>query len=309
MSDATRQLAQTTLSVNACEKRRRKQATQQLVRGGAIACFFLCIMLLVAMLHLNRLPIREIVFVGNEHYSSAELQQIFPQNIGEPLHLVNQEAVREQMLSACAYLSGIDVQTSLRGVITITVRERIPLWALRYDIDANKVGYVILDEDLRALEYTENSSTACVVICPGIVLPRVGETLPEAAARREQAYIDEKLAEGVKKKDIQPPPYISSVQRLQERLACIARSMDEIRQISAAAAVDFSAAYDYTLAFQDGSLLRLGNADKLETQISYAISAMQNYRMEQGEAFSNVPLMVDVRDISRVFVREISSAP
>jgi hypothetical protein len=148
-----------------------------------------------------------------------------------------------------------------------------------------------------------------VVICPGIVLPRVGETLPEAAARREQAYIDEKLAEGVKKKDIQPPPYISSVQRLQERLACIAHSMDEIRQISAAAAVDFSAAYDYTLAFQDGSLLRLGNADKLETQISYAISAMQNYRMEQGEAFSNVPLMVDVRDISRVFVREISSAP
>ena len=76
MSDATRQLAQFTLSVKACEKRRRKQATQQLVRGGAIACFFLCIMLLVAMLHLNRLPIREIVFEGNEHYSSAELEQI-----------------------------------------------------------------------------------------------------------------------------------------------------------------------------------------------------------------------------------------
>jgi len=306
MSEAARQLAQATLSKSASERRRRKLATLQLLRGGAAVCFFLCVMLLIAMLHLNRLPIKEIVFEGNTHYSRAELQDIIPQKIGDALHLVNKEELRGEMLSACPYLSDVSVEVSLRGVVRITVSERTPLWALRYDVDADTVGYVLLDQSLLALEYTPESQDCCVVICPGIALPQIGETLAAAGKRLELAYVAERIEAGEDEDEIEVPPYVLSAQRLDERLLCIARGCAGLQEGDGPAAVDFSSAYDYTLTMKDGSVLLLGNAEMLETQISYALSAMQDYRQDGGTIGPGGALMVDVRDISRVFVREIS---
>ena len=309
MSEVTHELAQATLSKGACERRRRKQATIQLLRGGAIACFFLCIMLLMAMLHLNRLPVREIVFEGNVHYSENALLQIFPQKVGDALHLVNRESIRETMLAECAYLSDVSVEVSLRGVVKVTVREREALWALRYNADEDTVGYALLDAELRALEYVQGSMSACVVICPGIALPRVGETLAQAAVRHENAYIENMISQGMDEDDIQAPPYRQAEQELAERLLTLSRAFSEAQTLDAPAAIDFSAAYDYTLTLQNGSMLLLGNALQLETQIAYAAQAMANYRSSQGFLSTGQALMVDVRDLSRVFVREISPQP
>jgi cell division septal protein FtsQ len=307
MSDMTQELARATLSKRAYERRRQRVATLQLLRGGAIACFFLCVMLLVAMLHLNRRPVREIVFEGNEHYSVEQLSLIFPQKVGEPLYLIDPEAIRENMLSQCSYLADVDVEVDLGGTVRVTLTERSAQWALRYDTADDTVAYALLDEQLRLLEYTQEIPSACVVICPGIVLPRAGETLPQAAERETQAYVDRMLAEGMKKSQITPPAYETSAEKLGQRLTCIAEGFvfDDGQAAGMPAAVDFSAAYDYTLTLTDGSVLLLGNAQQLTQQISYAITAMQNYRREQGMYASSVALMVDVRDLSRVFVREM----
>ena len=307
MSDVTQELARATLSRRAFERRRQRIATLQLLRGGAIACFFLCVMLLVAMLHLNRLPVREIVFEGNEHYSVEQLASVFPQKVGDPLYVIDPETIRENMLAQCSYLSDVGIEVSLRGTVKVTLKERTVQWALRYDTADDTVGYALLDEQLLVLEYTLESPPACVVICPGIVLPRTGETLLDAAKREAQAYVDRMLEQGMKKSEITVPPYEASAKELSERLACIACGFADGQAAGAPSAVDFSAAYDYTLTLSDGSVLLLGNAQGLDQQISFAIAAMKDYRSEQGIYATSAPLMVDVRDISRVFVREMGT--
>ena len=307
MSDVTQELARATLSRRAFERRRQRIATLQLLRGGAIACFFLCVMLLVAMLHLNRLPVREIVFEGNEHYSVEQLTSVFPQKVGDPLYVIDPEAIRENMLAQCSYLSDVGIEVSLRGTVKVILKERTVQWALRYDTADDTVGYALLDEQLLVLEYTLESPPACVVICPGIILPRTGETLLDAAKREAQAYVDRMLEQGMKKSEITVPPYEASAKELSERLACIACGFADGQAAGAPSAVDFSAAYDYTLTLSDGSVLLLGNAQGLDQQISFAIAAMKDYRSEQGIYATSAPLMVDVRDISRVFVREMGT--
>ena len=167
-------------------------------------------------------------------------------------------------------------------------------------------GYALLDAELRALEYVQGSTSACVVICPGIALPRVGETLAQAAVRHESSYIENMVSQGMDKGDVQVPPYRQAEQQLAERLLTLSRAFSETQTLDVPAAIDFSAAYDYTLTLQDGSVLLLGNALQMETQIAYAAQAMQNYRSTQGLLSAGRALMVDVRDLSRVFVREIS---
>ena len=48
----------------------------------------------------------------------------------------------------------------------------------------------------------------------------------------------------------------------------------------------------------------MGNAHRLEEQISYALTALSQYRAQQSTSESEIQLIVDVRDLSRVFVRE-----
>ena len=309
MSDVTQEVAQATLSKRAYERRRQRLAVQQLLRGGAIACFFLCVMLFVAMIHLNRLPVREIVWEGNAHYSSEQLQELLPYQSGDPLHQIDVQVLRESLLSQCPYLADVQVEMSLRGVVKVTLRERHAMWALRYNTTGGTVGYALLDEELRALEYTGQDGGLCVVICPGVMVPRIGETLDQAAERGAQAYVDRMLEAGNKKSEIVVPPYQENAETLRERLFCIASGLVNEASGCAPVAVDFSAAYDYTLTLQDGSVLLLGNAQMLEQQIAYAMDAMEKYRREQGAYAVSTALMVDVQDISRVFVREIGVTP
>ena len=130
MSDTAKHIAQKTLSKRALELRADRKRRLTALRVGVVVCFFLVLLLFFAALQIGRIPVRSVIFEGNAHYDSQELQVLLDINVGDSLYGFDSEKAADALLAACPYLKQADVSVSITGEVRVCLRERVALWAL-----------------------------------------------------------------------------------------------------------------------------------------------------------------------------------
>ncbi len=307
MREETQAVAAATLSRRAHERRERRLRRMRRIGAGVTVCFFGCILLLMASLQLHRIPIKQIELEGNVHCSAQTLLEMLPVKVGDEIYRADVDAARAALLQACPYLREVQLERSLSGTIRIVIEERVARWALQHTAADGTVGYVLLDETLYALEYVNDANMTCIVIAEGLVLPQPGETLQKAAERAEEEY--EAFLEEQQIEDAPLPTYVAEVTSLASYLAPVLESYSELDTQDAPACLDLREPYDKVLVLRDGSRYLLGGAAQLKEQIAYARAVATTYRQERGGVLATGALTVDVRDLSRVYVRESDVSP
>ncbi|MBQ7338584.1 MAG: FtsQ-type POTRA domain-containing protein [Clostridia bacterium] len=306
MHDTAREIAAATLSKKAYDRRMRRLQRIRLIRAVVLICFFLSVLLLMASIQVNRIKIESVVFDGNLHYSDDALKEALTLQVGDKMYRFDTQTVADALLAACPYLQTAQIQTSLSGTLRVHVSERTALWALQYTDAQGQAAYVLLDGELFALEYTKSAAESCVVVVGGIALPAVGETLTEAAKRAEREYAA--WLEAQEAEDTHTvPSYLAAADKLGSMLYTLRDSYEDMAAADAPTLLSLTQDFDKTMTLRDGTIYLLGGAEQLSRQIAYAKAAVEKYRREGATPSINSPLEVDLRDLSRVFVRQIPS--
>lgn len=302
MADTAKDIAEITLSKQAHARREDRQRRLTLLRVGLIGCFFMALLLLLACLQIGRIPVREIAMEGNAHYSTEQLQSALDIQIGDAIYGFDTSRVAKELLADFPYLKTAEISTSLTGTVTVRVEERNAIWALLCETeDQAEQQYLLLDEGLYALEYTRDAMTACIVTCPGLALPEVGQTLL-LAAKQAQAEYDAWLKEQ-KEEPTQPSPaYLVRAERLADKLTSLTSYYEDMTLPEAPVSLDLTNEYDSVLTLRDDTVYLLGNAKNIPELLARAKLALSQYRAEQGQAEQKTPLMVDLRDPLRVLI-------
>ena len=302
MCDQTRMIADATLSKRAYGARMRRRRRMRALIAGASACFFVALLLLMAGVLIGRVPIREITVQGNAYYTEELLRKAVPVKRGDAIYRVDPDSVTKAMLHACPYLKTVELRATASGTLRVDVEERCARWALRYPEANGADRYVLLDEELIALEYAREAYVGCVVICEGLALPRIGESLTEAAAREDRALAA--AGAGHAHPDADDPVYGKVADKLAAYLDVLLALYPDAQAGDAPIVLDLSQAYDQTLLLRGDCLYLLGNGLHLEEQILSARAAAFRYKNRQTTYRSKNKLIVDARSLSRVFVRE-----
>lgn len=293
--DESQRLIQATLSRRAYEGRMRRRRRIRRLLAAIAACFFGCLLLLMATQQINRVQIREIVFEGNLHYDTATLSELSPVRVGDAMFRFDPEAATDSMLEALPYLRELQWETSLRGVLRVSVQERQINWALRFE-DEGGVRYWLLDEQLVAVEMVAFvPAQVCMVDYVQSVEPSVGESLKEAAIRADREAKEAKEEGGA----------LAAVQQLEEYLSVLALHFSAASPNDRPAVFEASAPYEKVLILQDGTRYLLGAARELQEQLSLADTAAAAYRAQHPGAL----VSVDVKDPARIYVRETADMP
>lgn len=309
MADVQRELFAATLSKRAYQKRQAKLLRMRLLKGAITACFFAVILLLMAMLHLSRVVIREVAVEGNQYYSQEQLSLALSVKAGDGMYQFDREKVAQELLLACPYLDRADVKQAMSGTLTLHVSERTARWAIYYPADVTQDGtdvYVILDDALRALEYRTDAAQNCLVVCQGQALPKIGQTLINAADEADRAFVQWQKEQGDAAEDLPHPHYAEAAADLAQLLDNVAACYEDMTVADAPAMLDLSDAYDVKLILRDGTVFLLGSARSLRQDILRGHHALQIYRGEQGGLTEDQVLILDLRDQSQVLVTKKS---
>jgi hypothetical protein len=268
----------------------------------ASVCFFLVLLLLMAGVVIGRVSIKEITVQGNEYYTEEMLLSAASVKRGDPIYRVDREAVAQALLQSCPYVKTVELRVNVPGTLSVEVTERSVRWALACREENGEDRYVLLDEQLVALEYARQPYAGCVVICDGLALPEIGESLAEAAAREDRAAAAQ--AKMQKGENVVCYEYGKAADKLETYLAVLLTLYPDMRADDAPIVLDLSQTYDQTLLMRDGCLYLLGNGLHLEERISSARDAALRYKNRTSTDKSKNKLLVDAKSLSHVFVRE-----
>ncbi len=305
MADTAKDIAEKTLSRQASEKRLERHRRLTLLRVGVLVCFFLALLLFLACLQIGRIPVRKITFEGNVHYDSAQLQTALGVRVGDPLYGFDTEMIADALLSACPYLKSAEISVSLSGEVCVHVDERVALWGLLCEGETapSDGKYLLLDEQMLALEYTDSADHVCTVSYGGLALPGVGQTLDAVAKRAQkeyEAWLDEQKDEPNEK----PPAYALRAEYLTDKLVSLASCYDDMTASDAPASLDLTDEYECVLTLRDGTVCLLGAAENIPELLSRAFLALSKYRAQQGQMTEDTTLTVDVSDPLRVLITQ-----
>jgi hypothetical protein len=301
MTDTTRKIAEMTLSKKAFDRRRRHRDKKKILRALLLICFFGVVVLMVTSLQLGRVKIKEIRVKGNQHYTAEELTLALNVQVGDPMYGFDTKTASEALISVCPYLRTVRVEPSLGGVLELVVEERTPLWALEYQLKDQSLCYVLLDEQLMALEHTAQVGDACLLRVWGIALPHVGESLIDGAKRAEREYDAWKKEQGT---DVATPDYSGAASRLADKLRELTGCYPDMTAADAPILLDLTTPYDRFLVVRDGTCYLLGDAADLPQLLAKAATAIALYRAEHPEMLPETELLVDLRDASRVLISQ-----
>jgi cell division septal protein FtsQ len=137
--DEKNDLYELCFSRKAVHRRRRRRVKLRRLRFAVVLCFFAVVLCVGVGQLLAVQTVKSIVFTGQQHYSDAILADKLSVQVGDAMYGVDTEGVTEKLLSSCPYLATVEIERSLRGVLTVHMTQR----DARYALCVDEGGYLL----------------------------------------------------------------------------------------------------------------------------------------------------------------------
>ena len=254
------------------------------LRRAMVLCFSLALACILTVPILSSLTVKSIAIEGEGYYTEEELLSQLGVSVGDEL-LKYSEQTLAGTLRSLPYILQAEVTRSLGGHITVTVKERVAVFAL---LDGEGTA-ILLDDTLYALEICSADRTdVCGV---KITLPpiEVKDEVQDTLVWQEQILSVGDTVQGSSK--------------ALSQWKTLSHLLDTVTPPAPVQLLDLRDPMKVSMTLQDGTRIDLGECQEPNKQIERAFLALEAYRKANPEISADAPLWVDAADFSRIGIR------